>query len=491
MFAAMKFYNLQPRSRGHSISLIPEFECPYVELSYDDWDDYGYKTLFNMYYYDDNEGYQAIGTLKILQIGKSETNTPKIFESLDKNFISLGQNIQYYINLKNLGESVYHQILTAVNDIIYCKYNVNELEQINGFRTSLLRFSEAEKAFNEAGMIFRNKESLIEQKKFIFNFSCTVPGAKAKHNINFDFSPSETGLYRITAIIGKNGTGKTQLLANFANSMSGRKRNSGTFSPARPSFSKVIAISYSVFDEFDRPPEGNETFSYKYCGIRKNDRLFNAQEIRSKLLDAICQIQQNSRLQQWIKIIEALLDTTIDISETENSIADSNLLFYERLSSGQRILALVMTEVIANISEESIILFDEPEIHLHPDAVASVARAFHILLEAFNSYAIIATHSPILLQEIPAKYVRVFRKQGNYPIVSQLGIECFGENLTIITDEVFETSEERNNYRNHLKKLSMTYSYEEILDLFDRQLSLNAKSFLLSIYENQIEEDTV
>jgi hypothetical protein len=63
--------------------------------------------------------------------------------------------------------------------------------------------------------------------------------------------------------------------------------------------------------------------------------------------------------------------------------------------------------------------------------------------------------------------------------------------LTTITDEVFETSEERNNYRNHLKKLSETYTYEEILDLFDRQLSLNAKSFLLSIYEDKMEEDNL
>jgi predicted ATPase len=486
----MKFYKLQPR-RASDKKPPQDAEYPCVVLFYDNWDDYGYKTSFDMHYYDDNANLQFNKSLKILQIGEDHTNIPQIFDSLDKDYISMGQDIEYYTNIKELGASAYHPILTALNDIIYCKHNIDELKQLRGFRISLLRFSEAEKAFNEAGIIFRDEENLIEPKNFIFNFSCKVPGALAEHIIDFDFSHNETGLYRITAIIGKNGTGKTQVLANFAHSMSGLRRKSGIFSPARPSFSKVIAISYSVFDEFDRPPETNITFSYKYCGIRENDRLLNAQQIRSKLINAILQIKQNSRLQQWTKIIEALLDTTIDIAEITNTTADSNLLFYERLSSGQRILALVMTEVIANISEESIILFDEPEIHLHPDAVASVARAFHILLEAFNSYAIIATHSPIILQEIPAKCVRVFRKQGNYPIVSQLGIECFGENLTTITDEVFETSEERNNYRTHLKNLSETYSYEEIIELFDRQLSLNAKSFLLSIYEEKIEEDDV
>jgi hypothetical protein len=156
---------------------------------------------------------------------------------------------------------------------------------------------------------------------------------------------------------------------------------------------------------------------------------------------------------------------------------------FEKLSSGQNILVLVMAEVVAYVTPESIILYDEPELYLHPDALAALARAFHTLLEEFDSYAIIATHSPILLQETPSRNVRVFRREGNYPNVSRLGIESFGENLTVITDEVFETSVNRNNYRDHLKmlKIRLGYSEEEIVALFDGRLSFNARSFLASL----------
>lgn len=57
-------------------------------------------------------------------------------------------------------------------------------------------------------------------------------------------------------------------------------------------------------------------------------------------------------------------------------------------SSGQQILICTITELIANIENESIILFDEPEIHLHPNAIANMVRMFYRLLDEFNSYAI-------------------------------------------------------------------------------------------------------
>ena len=49
-------------------------------------------------------------------------------------------------------------------------------------------------------------------------------------------------------------------------------------------------------------------------------------------------------------------------------------------SSGQYILLCTMTEVVATIEKESILLFDEPELHLHPNAVANTMRMLYRLL---------------------------------------------------------------------------------------------------------------
>ena len=64
---------------------------------------------------------------------------------------------------------------------------------------------------------------------------------------------------------------------------------------------------------------------------------------------------------------------------------------------GQYILLCTMTEVIATIEKESLLLFDEPELHLHPNAVANTLRMLYKLLEEYDSYAIFATHSPLIV----------------------------------------------------------------------------------------------
>ena len=504
----MKFYKVRWRSGIRlevSDSLPQNAEFPCIALVTDNWNDYGFETSYELNYFSQPAKPVFAKSVKILQREEDKTVIPESFEYLDERFCSLGQSIDYYKNIRELNTDISHQILTGLRDVVYNKKIANEFKGETGFSKSLLRSSEAEKAFREAGKLFPRMDVYFQGSNFKFQFQCNVQGANAPHILDFDFSEDKTELYRITAIIGKNGTGKTQVLANFATAMSGLDLGTGAvFEPERPSFSRVIAISYSVFDEFKRPPEEHKLFSYKYCGIKRlikksvtqaemnqaeeqaEERLLNLQEIREKLSQVIREVRTANRSEQWIRILSQLLDKEIQIYDVWTSTGELNSIFYNQLSSGQRILVLVMTEVIAYIEPESIILFDEPEIHLHPNALSALSRAFHLLLEEFDSYAIIATHSPILLQEIPSKYVRVFQRQGNYPIVSPLGIESFGENLTIITDDVFETTEMRNNYREHFKKLSEFYSYEEILSFFDDQLGFNARTFLSSLYINKV-----
>lgn len=482
----MKFYKT---NNVRAISPPRNAEYPCVVLSRDNWDDYHYRTTYLLTYHPSSKNKESFGQVKILKKNELETEVPGTFRKLSKSYCSLGQSLEYYEKWVNHGEAAYSKVLSALNDVIYNPQVAETFENDEGFTKSLIRFSEAEKAYKEAGQLFPQRGGTVPSKIFAFRFICKVPGADGAHKIDLDFSPDGTKLYRINAFIGKNGTGKTQVLARFANAMSGLEQDVGTFDPKqRPNFSKVIAISYSVFDQFTRPSERRKTFSYKYCGIRKGNELLNSTEIQENLQRALELVELNNRGKQWQKIIGELFNDLVDPRELITEKGKLHLPSYDVLSSGQRILVLVMTEVIANIADESIILFDEPEIHLHPDALAAVARAFHLLLEEFNSYSIIATHSPIILQEIPSKRVRVFKREGSYPIVSRLGIECFGENLTVITDEVFGTTELRNNYREHLEKLAMRYSYDQVLELFDDQLGFNARTFLSTLYEDGAEQ---
>ena len=407
----MKFYEVRyPSTQPPGNAVYP---C--AVLTTDNWDDMGYQTTWGVNIYRTPEERIFQSSVKILQLNPEDATKAKacseiesVFDSLDESYCSLGPDLEYYEKLKAAGPEIYKDYLSALRDVVFLPAIVSKFEATEGFRKSLLRFSEAEKAFREAASLFSNA---IVKPGFQFTFQCRVVGAINDHKVSFDFSDHPTGLNRTALIIGRNGTGKTQFLAKLAGALSGWSSNENDrygFSPERPSFSKIIAVSYSVFDDFTRPPEDSRTYSYKYCGIRSPDttqqptnegavtpredeagaRFLSPAQLKQRLLKAREIIRVQEREGRWKDTLLILLEGTIELSEE----ALENLDFYDGLSSGQRILVAIMTEIIAHISKQSVILFDEPELHLHPEVLAALARALDHLLKEFDSYAIIATH---------------------------------------------------------------------------------------------------
>jgi len=150
------------------------------------------------------------------------------------------------------------------------------------------------------------------------------------------------------------------------------------------------------------------------------------------------------------------------------------------LSSGQSILAHFVTALLAWIEPNSIVLFDEPETHLHPNAVASLFNVLTSTLEKHDSFAIIATHSPIVLQEIPRKRAIVFEREENVTTARPLGLESFGESISELTRHVFETNAIPTLYRRVLRNLSTEESLEATMERFEDELSMNAQAYLIA-----------
>lgn len=72
------------------------------------WDDFGFKTSFNLYYVDENSKIIHIGKLKILQKNQEYgyTDIPNEFDRLSDNYCSLGQEQIYYEELYHLPENI-------------------------------------------------------------------------------------------------------------------------------------------------------------------------------------------------------------------------------------------------------------------------------------------------------------------------------------------------------------------------------------------------
>lgn len=494
---------------------------PCVELSADNWNDYGFETSFSLYYFKKKGIKKHIGEVKIHTFENPYTRIvmPNSFDKLTESYCSLGQSMNYYRQLSLLPVEIYQEILIGLNDIVFNKDIYEKFPNEQGITDSLFRSSEANKVFKSAyDKYFLDKE--VEDEIFNFNFKYIPPYSPFENIINFNFEQNSFLPNRMNILVGKNGTGKTQLLSKFADALCGKSEKAAElFEPSQiPLFSKVIAVSFSAFDDFRKPYEREESQSnlvdeylrefdeetedkkieklskkrklnnYVYCGIQDdNGKTLSLRELKQNGQRNLLKIKERdlnskNRINYLKKWKEVLLNIEIPLNylDTPDEIFNSNL------SSGQNILVSIITEVIANIENESILLFDEPELHLHPNAVSNLVRMLYHLLEDFNSYAIISTHSPLIVQEIPSIYINKFeRTEEDILLINKLSTETFGENISAIVNEIFNVREVESNYKSLLKKAISNKSFEEITEMFPNGLSLHAMTYLNIIFNQK------
>ena len=141
----------------------------------------------------------------------------------------------------------------------------------------------------------------------------------------------------------------------------------------------------------------------------------------------------------------------------------------------------VAAHLAAYLQKQSLVIFDEPEAHLHPPLLAALLKCIRIALDRQYSYAVVATHSPVVLQETPAKFVRIMRRLGNSTSISTPSNETFGENIGILTRDVFDLNTSDTDFHETLSKLAEDLNVVEIEQLFGRSLGFQSRSYIESI----------
>lgn len=453
------------------------------------WNDYSVVSIFDLVYYNQSKGNLNIGSVKIIHRNELITWTllPKKFYQLSEDFCSLSGYEAYYFRLNDVfGEKGMISLLFALQDTAYFTDIHDNYEKTYNFKSSLIRSDKAERILREIKpkLQGKNLEDLYSfQYKFKPNYSDEYI------EIPFDFNNKKPLPNRIFSIIGKNGTGKTQLLTSLPSNF--EKNNQENFLNKIPNFSKIIAVSYSVFDTFNIPKK-NVTFNYVYCGLRNEDG-----DIRSKRALVLGfhanwkKIMQLERVGKWRSILLNFLDREIiNAFIIGNEVSLEGFHFIkDRLSSGQSILLFIITEVVANIRLDTLLLYDEPETHLHPNAIVQLMNTIYELVNEFESYCLIATHSPLVIRELFSKNVFVMQRDNNVASIKRIGLECFGENLGVLTDEVFGDREVPKQYKKIITELIKSgKTFDEIVQMleFDEYpLSLNARIFIKNLLKNE------
>lgn len=453
---------------------------PSFYLSSDNWDDYGYKTTFRLYYQVGKFESHSIGAIKIFKEGEHKTISciPDSFTTLPDSFCSLLQSRNGYRDLKRLRPNDYKSILFALRDAAYYPEISERFETMSCFRSSLLRDIDCDAILTG---IKRELERGTDNNDWSFVFSSQIPYTTSPVNIDFQFGDlcDEDNFNRIKASIGPNGAGKTSILKSLVNQLI---REKDGFSPSPPVFNKVIAISFSVFDSFINL-RGKSILNYTYCGLHNSENSIMSVEDREKRLQtALAWINKSTTVssgslfqrftsaltiffpKEWIDSIFIGDDLNI-----RKIIEDSR-----KMSSGESMILNLIASLYANIRKNSLIVFDELEVHLHPRAIRQMMSLLFRITKQFDSACILATHSSIVVQELLADNVTVVEKvasQNDEGVIlwdcetRQLNRESLGENLSAVSNEIFGEADIQPNYRRFICELARnTDSLDNLLN---------------------------
>jgi predicted ATPase len=495
-----------------------------VYLRIDLWNDYSFVTMFHMSLHDENGQFHDIGEVKIGF--KGQTTLTDTYTRLDKNFLSLGdgyfslgQGVDFYKAMGSLANEFGKDVLRSLRDIVVRPELIETIKDEEVFSTSLLRTVSLSVIRGQFSRVLEGKPALTD-----FKFKFFRPESEHMGDIELSFEVVVESIpsTNIHAIIGRNGVGKTTLLNGMIESITNRNipakfLNTGMFGGAIPHdfFSSLVSVSFSAFDPFKPPQQQSDPSKgacYFYIGLKdqrdyeRNRTIVDLEYDLAKEL--ISCFYKPDKVSRWLKAIEKLgsdenfaamrlgqLELSYrDLVRARKSFEqpDSEVFrnayisavhhILSTMSSGHFVVLLIITKLVSTVEEKTLVLLDEPESHLHPPLLSAFIRALSDLLHDRNALAIIATHSPVVLQEITQACVWKIHRVGKSVTSSRPTIETFGENVGLLTSEVFSLEVERSGFHNLLSKsVESGQSYEGIVAEYKHQLGFEARAILKAL----------
>lgn len=510
-------------------------------LEENDWDDYGYHTLYYLHATKRLTGKgknEMISALKIMKVGQEKqdkyllrkTFVNKTFEELPKDFLTVCLDKDFYdwmrtmsLDVRTMIASQLH-LMTSTDDPYYEKVKDDDCFINSLFRDSTIN-----------NYIFQRAKEWIYDELRTYNlrsnsFRVHYADCKEPIDLNFTSIPNEESPLipnGVLAFIGENGSGKStalyrlaKLLYYYPQDRVNFKENCGWLEPNDIGVDRMILISYSPFDNFQIPAAINlgthyvnqETteneIRFIYCGIRNIDQERKILQEKDKIIsldsmkadrqeftsiktqdelaaDFACTVMKMKEDQQALELWTYIGDTATAmppvLKEHFQKIYEMNDVqeladYFKGLSTGYKYFVHSLAYTLTYIVSGTLMLFDEPENHIHPPLLSFMMATYRVILAKYDSVMIVSTHSPVVLQELFSDNVVKVKRDGENLIVAKPNIETYGATFGEITEEVFGLSTDVTRYFNAFDVLYEKWNCKEsetadnMLNLFTTKL---------------------
>ena len=508
----MKFVVLPTKAKR-----VPSEGCKTGYLWTDQWDDwFTYSTMYYLTYFDGAAEKHEIGQVKIGQFNwRSKQRRPDIpeeFKRLPRSFFSLGQDIDYYKALMQIAEKERAAIFKALRDVANDEALYIRALQEQVMTESLMRSAGPRKVEIQYRAVLRDGVELTPFK-FSYRAAKTPRSLTDPMELEFEVMPETSPPTNIHVLIGRNGVGKTRLLNGMTRALAdpeSTKRRDGAFSfeesnfdflgQDTETFANLVSVTFSAFDDFlsigEAPRAQEAVIGYTNVGLRKQmDRgakrrviTQNIERLSSDFAKSALVCARGVRRKRWKRALETLETDSLfseievanlaDISDEEEFVEKAKFL-YRNLSSGHKIVLLSTTKLVQLVEERSLVLMDEPEAHLHPPLLSAFVRALSDLLTNRNGVAVIATHSPVVVQEVPMSCIWKISRHGLSSVAERPEIETFAETVSVLTREVFGLEVDRSGFHKMILEIvAQEGTFEAVVDRFDGEIGAHGQALI-------------
>ncbi len=457
------------------------------------------------------DGYDTLPLRDLIDRASAPTSAEKVPEY----FTMLPDMETYRRIVGQLGPEEARIVLREMNDIVEAddrptgrrwlsKARNNQL-----FLNAFLRNSEAYFTWKNAAPILRGVEfEELGRTSSGLHLQFQLAGRPNAHDLKFRFSQGEPVLpQRFAVVIGKNGVGKSQALAQIVDAALHGKKELTDLDGDRPVFNRILGFypSPSTSSVYPSDRRKRSRFWYRRFPLMSRWSKQTASDLIIQLARSIEGIAGQSRYKIFLNAVSAIEGHTelvlrakvgegfpVSIFDLNQGGEQKRLERYASihigiepvrliegktypLSSGE--LSFLRFAALASLFVENgtLLLFDEPETHLHPNFISQFVALLDTLLKQTGSVAILATHSVYFVRETMEDQVTVLRSDADRRISAETPtLKTFGADVGAISYFVFgEDQPSRLAQEVETKIMAHSVSWEEIFETYKDRVSLD------------------